>query len=278
MIILSACKQKDITPSWLIINPFVLTTNESTQGANSHHITDAWLYMDGQNLGVFELPCKIPVLAEGKHTFIILPGIKVNGIQKTRNPYPFYQPFEIDEVLIKNDTTVLNPTTAYKSSVQFSYIEDFEEAGFSLIKGPNSDTNLIFISKTDYPEIVKYGEKCGGVFLSVTDSSYSAQTKSILKLPRGEDVYLEIDYKSTNSMVTGVIAQNSGGTNQHTPLVTLLPETAGTDVWRKIYINLKDDVSYEVNATSFEFYLLAILDNKSLAGYIYLDNIKVVHY
>jgi hypothetical protein len=278
MILLSACKQEDLTPAWLKINNFTISTNESTQGANSHNITDAWLYVDGKNLGVYELPCIIPVLEEGEHTLSILPGIKVNGIQETRSPYPFYQTFEVLVDFSKNDTVILNPTTAYKTSVQFPFLEDFEGAGFDIIKGPNSDTNIVFISKAEQPDIVKYGDKCGGVFLSLTDSSYSGKTQSLLNLPRGQDVYLEIDYMCTNSMATGVIAQNSGGTNEHTPLVILNPSEDGEAVWKKIYINLKDDVSFETNATSYEFYLLSILDENSASGYIYLDNVKVVHY
>ena len=69
--ILSGCKQDDITPSWLQIDYIGLTTNVVTEGENSHGITDAWVYMDGVALGVFELPARIPVLAEGTHEFQI---------------------------------------------------------------------------------------------------------------------------------------------------------------------------------------------------------------
>ena len=55
---LFGCKQDDITPSWLAIDQFTLTTNPDLQGSNSHGITDAWIFMDGRALGVFELPCK----------------------------------------------------------------------------------------------------------------------------------------------------------------------------------------------------------------------------
>ena len=93
--------------------------------------------MDGEALGVHELPCVIPVLSEGTHQFIIFPGIKNNGISSTRMRYPFYKTFDITAALTKNDTTEFSPVTYYKDNVTFAFMEDFEDAGISLIKGAN---------------------------------------------------------------------------------------------------------------------------------------------
>ena len=61
------------------------------------NITDAWVTMDGINLGVFELPAQIPILDEGEHNFRISPGIKENGMSATRMIYPFYEIHESSE-------------------------------------------------------------------------------------------------------------------------------------------------------------------------------------
>lgn len=277
--LLVGCGKEDLTPSFLKINAFELITNEPTQGSNSHGITDAWIFMDGEALGVHELPCVIPVLAEGTHQFIIFPGIKNNGISSTRTRYPFYKTFDITADLTKNDTTEFSPVTYYKDNVTFAFMEDFEDAGISLIKGPTSDTNMIFVDRADYPEIVIYGDQCGGLFLNAEDSIYTGSTQSFMNLPKGEQIFLEIDYRNNNSLAMGVIATfYDGTTDEHTPLVIMNPQDEGQEEWKKIYIELSEDVGVEINATTFEFYFLAMLDaDKSLAK-IYIDNIKVVHF
>lgn len=273
------CSKEDLTPSYIKLNAFELITNEATQGSNSHAITDAWIYMDGVALGVHELPCVIPVLDEGSHDFIIFAGIKNNGISGTRARYPFYKTYEVSANLVKNDTVEFSPVTYYKDNVTFPFLEDFEDAGISLIKGPTSDTNMVFIDKADFPEIVIYGNKCGGLFLTAEDSIYTGSSQSYLDLPKGEQIYLEIDYRNNNSLAMGVIATfYDGTTDEHTPLIIMNPQTDGTEEWRKIYIEITEDVGVEINATSFEFYFLGVLDLDNALAKIYIDNIKVVHF
>lgn len=276
--ILMSCRKTDTTPSWVIINDFVLTTDEPTEGVNSHDITDAWVYMDNQALGVFELPCKIPVLAEGTHDFIIYPGIKQNGISATRVKYPFYERFDVKLALVKNQEVVVTPTTSYKSDVQLQLLEDFEDLGVDFYKEPISDTDMVVISASSYPDIVKYGSKCGAVYLTQTDTVYKGATNTNMNLPGGgAEVYVEIDYMNTNSMLLSVIAENSGGSNE-APLVQMNPQDAAEMEWKKIYISLKENVSYEIYATSFEISLASVLDEGNSSGVVYLDNIKVLRF
>ena len=56
------------------------------------------------------------------------------------------------------------------------------------------------------------------------------------------------------------------------------PQTTGEEVWKKIYIDLSEDVSFEVGASSYEIYFLSYLDPDKTLGTIYIDNIKVVHF
>ncbi len=273
------CKQEDITPSWLKINEFELITNETSQGPNSHAITDVWVFIDGQALGVFELPAKLPVLDEGEHDFVIFPGIKNNGISATKIRYPFYKTFDITETLVKNDTLELFPVTSYKENVEVAYLEDFEDAGISLLKGPSSDTDIVFVNKDDFPELVVYGDKCGRIQLGNMDSLYTGITNDMMNLPKAQDVALEIDYRNNNSLAMGVLARfPDGSTNQHNPLVIMNPQERGKEVWKKIYIDLKEDISFEITATDFEIYFLGVLDEGNPDADIYIDNIKVVHF
>lgn len=275
----SACKKDDITPSWLKIDEISLYTDVSTEGENTHNITDAWIYMDGQSLGVFELPCKIPIIAEGTHDFIIYAGIQQNGISAERMKYPLYLPWESEIVLVKNDTVEVAPEVSYKSGLTFSLKEDFEDAGIDFNADVLSDTPIVFMNSVDFPDIVQWGDRCGGVFLTPTDTMFKATTALNLNLPGGgSPVFLEMDYMNTNSIAVGIIAENSGGTSDHGLYLLVNKQNAGEEVWKKVYIDLTEDVSFEINATSFEIYFVALLDDSNTSGgFVYLDNIKIVH-
>ena len=147
LLFLSSCKKDDNTPAWLIIDHFDLVTNEVSEGANSHGITDAWVFMDGQALGVFPLPARIPILAEGSHDFVIYAGVKMNGISDTRTKYPFYERHDLTLNLAKNEEFTVNPTITYKSNLQFKMIEDFEDVGVDFTKDLISDTDFVVIDK-----------------------------------------------------------------------------------------------------------------------------------
>jgi hypothetical protein len=275
--LLFSCHE-DTTPAWLQIDAINLTTDVTTQGEASHGIVDAWVYMDSKPLGVFELPCKIPILDEGSHSFVIYAGIKTNGISATRTRYPFYERFDTTLTLVKNETISVNPTVTYKSNASFELKEDFESTGIAFQPDIVSDTPIVFIDKMTYPDIVQWGYRCGGIFLTEADSLFKAATHTYLDLPKGEQVFLEIDYMNSNTIGMGVIAQNSADFVEHTPLVIMNAQSASSMTWKKIYIELTEDVSFETNATSYEIYLLSVLDPENTSAVIYLDNIKIVRY
>lgn len=273
--VFGGCK-KDTTPSWLVINEVDFTTNEATEGVNSHAIEDVWVYMDNQPIGVFDLPAKIPLLAEGEHDFIIYAGIRINGINATRTKYPFYKKFETTLNLTKEQETVIIPSFTYKSNTQFALLEDFEDVGIDFYKDPYSDTNIVNITATQYPTIVKYGNSCGAIYLSEIDSICKIATSANLDLPKVEDVYVEIDYMNSNSLLFSTIRENQAGSIED-PLVIMNPQEGELE-WKKIYIDIKENVSFDANATSYEIVLTSALDNNLSNGVVYLDNIKVLRY
>jgi hypothetical protein len=275
--VLFSCKE-DITPSWLEIPAINLTTDEPVEGANSHGIEDAWVYMDGKPLGVFELPCKIPILAEGEHAFIIYAGIKDNGISATRVKYPFYNRVEMSLTLVKGETISITPTVTYKNNLEFVLIEDFEAPGMYFENSLISQTDMVFLTESEAPDIVQYGFRCGAIYLNETDSVYKGQTSKFMDLPKNEDVYLEFDVMNNNTLVASTIAQNSSDYVEHVPLAGVNPQQTESMVWKKLYVPLIENVSWEIYATSYEIYLLSILDAANTSASIYLDNIKVICY
>jgi hypothetical protein len=53
-------------PTWTWAD--VSLNTSASEGSASHKITDAWVYVDDQLVGVWEVPSKIPALEAGEHT------------------------------------------------------------------------------------------------------------------------------------------------------------------------------------------------------------------
>jgi hypothetical protein len=75
---MAGCKDNpEQIPVYLDIQPFKI--NETGPG-KWQNITEAWLYVNGEFLGAYSLPAKVPVLAEGNTEIWVYPGVKENGI------------------------------------------------------------------------------------------------------------------------------------------------------------------------------------------------------
>jgi hypothetical protein len=158
-LLLSSCElynPAEPIPAYIHIQKFNVTTDISTQGSNSHKITDAWVYVDDQIIGCFELPATIPIIAEGNHKVKLSPGIKMNGISADRAQYPFYTRYEQDVDFQKGTTITLSPTVTYNSIADFSFMQDFETAGTTISTTSFSDTIIKYVTSPD-PNVFETG-------------------------------------------------------------------------------------------------------------------------
>ena len=83
---ISSCRlidQPEKIPSFIHIEDIVFSISNSLEGSQSEKITDAWVYVDGNLEGVYELPATLPLHYEGNHNVTIYPGIKKMGFQLT---------------------------------------------------------------------------------------------------------------------------------------------------------------------------------------------------
>lgn len=272
--LLSSCVKNNPDPSWLEVKEWNLLDNISvTEGELTHNFTDAWVYVDDKIIGVFEVPFKIPLLLEGNVNIKIYPAVRNNGISATKKIYPFVEVYEINSTLVKNQVLTLIPVTKYKEFTQF-WIADFEDANDKIEDDINSQVQLF---TNNDPTILEWGNYYGQVNLTTNDSLWIAYTEMDLALPKGEEVYLEIDYYNTNSVVTGVLAISPSGVKNN-PNIQLNAQDPATVKWKKIYIDLKEIVSSSTGAVNFRQSFQAILDEGDSEGTIIFDNIKVVHF
>ncbi len=276
-LVLSACK-KDSTASWLKIDSVNLTTNLVVEGENSHAINYVWIYMDNQSLGIFEVPCEIPILAEGEHDFIFFAGIKKDGIFDQGHSiyrYPFYDKIDEKLTLVKEQTLNYTPNFKYKNGVSFVGKEDFEDTGIILQNDPNEDTTQIhIISKANYPNIIKYGNNCGRLIVSNIDTIAQVFTDIGLSLPKGE-IFMEIDYMNDNTFAQGSI------TNVEIldPYLLMAAQDKATMKWKKMYIDIGAQTNYlSYTPSSYNYYFTANIDDGNSVGTIYIDNIKILYF
>ena len=281
---LTSCIKNNPDPSWIYIEKWQLIENPDLigiAGVPTHNITNAWVYVNGETIGVFELPVKIPVLISGSAKIQITPAILNNGISATKKIYPFLEPFILQTELIQNETLVINPTTQYFSSVKFN-IENFEGASYVVTEGPSS---TVIANTSNDPLILdpSINElKFLRLDLSTSNDRWIASTEFNLSsinmpLPKGKEVYLELDYYNTNQVTSGLIGISS--TNQtNNPNVRLNPQNDNEVRWKKIYIDLGEVVSGMTTADYYEFSFDALLDDGASSGFICLDNIKAVYF
>ena len=172
-LVFSACTKNNPDPSWLEINAWDLQANAASvnpTGELTSSINDAWVYVDNELIGVFEVPCRIPILKSGTFDVKIFPTVLNNGISATKKIYPFLEPYETSITLVENETSTVSPTTRYYSTLKF-WIEDFEDLGNQIEDDPTSLTSMVGVN--DPIMIATNGTKIGRVSLNTTDSTSS---------------------------------------------------------------------------------------------------------
>ncbi len=282
LLIVSSCGKNNPDPSWIEVGAWTLEENPNAvipAGELSQNISEVFLYINDDIMGVFEVPFKIPVLVEGPVNIKIFPAIKNNGISATKKIYPFLDIYEVNETLVKNQTLSISPKTRYKSNVKF-IIEDFEDAAIKIENDPNSAT--VYTVGND-PEFKKWfnGNFYGQVNLNAEDSTWIAYTNFAsvngANLPRATEVYLEIDFLNTAPLVTGLLAISPNGVkpNQN---IQLNPLKDGEMKWRKIYIDLRELINASDPQAYFEHTFQSILPEDASSAFILIDNIKIVHF
>ena len=180
--IISCKKDNNTIPAYIRIDD--ITLNETNTNSK---ITDAWVYVDDELQGVYELPALFPVLKNGKHNLRVKAGIKDNGIASTRITYPFYKSFIIEEQeFTQRSTLYITPKVKYLENINLDEnLEDFDGNGLNL------ETDSIFSIDNINPIDGSYGV----MMLSDSILSTEVTTDKLEDLPQeGNPIYLEQIY------------------------------------------------------------------------------------
>ncbi|MCS6991683.1 MAG: hypothetical protein NZL95_07465 [Chitinophagales bacterium] len=235
------------------------------QGSASQRITDVWLYDATDFIGAFELPRTIPILRSGATQLFLHAGIWDNGIAEVRVPYPFYHPDTLNVDLVPGEVVTVQPTFGYRSATRFHFIEDFE-AG-NLFAHAGGDTSAIRQSQHVFE-----GNYSAAVYLDSAAHAYEGRSPAY-ELPKGEPVYLELNYKCDHPFQVGLLATKQG-INTYYYKWNINPKA----YWNKIYLNMGRDVN-DLQGDRYHILLRAVLDTTAYRrAAIYLDNIKLVSF
>jgi hypothetical protein len=270
--IISACHKDSPEPVYLQINPFTLTTDKTTQGANSSRITDVWVYVNQQPLGAYSLPCKIPVIANGKQQVLLSPGILKDASLIKRTTYSFYTS-QIDTIdFEKGKTYTINPSVTYNSGLNFIYKENFE-LGSSLNKRMGDTSILRTNDATNITE--NYLDNyVGKITLDAQHDTMQAISNTLLPISTlSNKAFIELDYKCDYQFTVGLLVTSPSSVFEYWHL-TLKPKST----WNKAYLDITDEVNRSETGSKFQLMITAGSTKGDLTSTqnIYLDNLKII--
>ena len=274
--VLSGC---DVQPAaevaYLEVNALSVSTT-ADQGTSSSKLNTLWVEQNGQQLGAFIPPCRIPLLAGNGQEIRLIPGISINGSYNQRNQYEMLNAKSFNWDLEAFSTRTLGnsgSTFSYNPTYTLRVIEDFDGVGLNFSRAVQSDTTIIIVGDEEgaFQFIGESPNKSGKVVM-LPASRAEFRTPEAFELPQqGANVWLEVNYKTDVPLTFGVIANETLQSIQ-APVVTLF----ANEDWNKVYLNLVTEVSGYPGAGDFNLFFGAINNTEDTAN-IFIDNIKLLY-
>jgi len=299
LVVFASCRKfegSQTIPAYIHIESIVVDslTDYFTYGATTSKITDAWVYVDDDPIGCFELPATFPVLKHGPHKVTVYGGIMSNGIAAARAPYPFYKPQIYASLNLVEDSIInLQPVLNYYpigGGVEKGWMEDFETAN-TLLPVAGSDTSIIRINGSEawHSSNSFYS---GKIVLPPDSLDFTVATADEYSFHTGYLQYcmVEMDYNCNDAFFVGVMYYKNYQLVKH-PLLRIQPTDTVNDMpqrWNKIYVNIGPIMNENVTASYFKIYFTSDLSVAPVYGepdyvqankqrYYYFDNLKLFY-
>jgi hypothetical protein len=262
----TSCVKENAVPSYIHIPSFSLNV-KGGEGTSAQKITDAWVYVDGQINGVFQIPVTLPIVEVGQHEISIIAGIRNNGTKSNAVIYPFFNTFTLNMDLKAGKVDTLRPVTSYIPNTQYKILEDFE-TGNTLRIDRDGNTALRFIAIDN-----GFEGKCGQIVL--TKAQPKMEKASVAKADlssTAENIYLEMHYKTETELSVGIVGSDmSNPSGIALYKITLFPSKE----WNKTYINLTNE-SKDLRMKDFQLVFRSLLPDSLNSATILIDNLKLI--
>lgn len=270
-------------PSYVKFDGFEMVDNpditpSQTEDMLTSDVRDVWLYVDNIFIGAYPLPCSIPVLKEGKHKIDLRPGVIYNGMNNTREAYPFYTTVidTLDLVPGKEVEVTRNEIMYDSDKMTIPFLESFEDPyiGFQQADFTNDNPEkMIVISSNDS---VRYGASCGAIYYDVNGKNKYISVDSI-HCTNTNGVVLELDYHCNVPFEVGIYGKSgSSSTDSYVSAVRITPNHSKG--WQKMYVILGKVWGQLGYPSDFRFYLELINQNGISGAYVHIDNVKLIHF
>lgn len=262
------CDKAEQIPTYLNIQPFSV---QAPGGTPAQKITEGWLYVNTEFLGAYTLPASVPVLAQGDAEILVFPGVKENGIAETPNIYPFLLRHAQTSSFSPNGTINVNPVTQYSDDAILPW--SAEESSFESSAVPLYP-NTNFTIAVDTPLF----NRSVLIPLDTSKIVVEVRTENIVLPNTGCcQLWLELNYKNDVNFLLSIF----GETGQYVqPVYTFNIKKN----WNKIYLNLTNIITQNPKENRYQLVFRAFLpvdsNNKPTqkTGYVWLDNIRLVHF
>lgn len=265
------------TPSFIHVKDVSVETDSSEEGTDSHDIRYAWVYVDDQLQGVYELPARVYTPKSGERNIKVRAGILKNGRIEEKVPYPFYRIHSEDRELVQDSSIVSTPSFTYYDQQDVKiWHENFDDPNAQeVLARPSSDTTL---DLTQDPNETYEGPGSGKITLTPQKDDFLGASDAAFPFQKGGEVYLELDYRTSDTLQVGLLAEYPGKTIKRS-LLNLTPTRRrnGSLYWNKIYVQLSPIVGEEPNASSYEVFLQSKLRDNVAEAEILIDNFKVLY-
>ncbi|RYD52699.1 MAG: hypothetical protein EOP52_00690 [Sphingobacteriales bacterium] len=252
-------------PTYIQVDSFqFFNTRADSTGGTTHKIRSVFVTYRGQNVGGFDLPAKIPVLASGTGELILSPGVDNTGLFSYQLQYPHYKSFITNLTAAPGQTTTVAPQTGYMPATRFSYLETFENSNdFVTLSGSS-------VSNTTTPGEVLDGNRSGVFSASGTTPTTVVMSRTFNYLAANSDGFLELDYQGNAFLSIGVIADNQSQPNY---FFTLSPSPERN----KIYVSLESAIAKLGNSASGLRILFQVYtQDGQTSGKVVVDNVKIL--
>jgi hypothetical protein len=247
-------------------------------GTDSNYIPDVWATSGSANLGAFEMPVDIPILASGNVPIAISAGIWDNGIVSVPTEYPFYAP---DTFTIYNAQPGhiyhRHPVYMYITGTQVALNVDFESGNpfDSVTTWSNPQNGNVF-----------QGAASGAIIIPQADSSFRVNQRIPMQInTNGRQAYIEINYKITNpnslmevGITNSTYSPSNGGFINQTDYSYVYLAGNGAQ-WRKAYLNFNTAVgTNSISPNNYFQVYITVYHDAIQQDTVFFDNLKFLYF
>lgn len=269
VLLLIACKKDGAVPAYLQIRTPVV---KDVGGQEiSSKITDLWVFVNDQPVGVWEPNRRVPAIAEGGADIKIVAGVRRNGIVDDRVQYPFYATWQHQAFLTAGEAVTLDPEFRYFDGLDY-WLADFNTG----LRFDTLDCTASLVLMPTDSTLTGQGAQFGRILLDEDHAMYRGVTGGDPFTGIGSRAYLELDYRGDTRLLIGV-RYTRLGVQYEVPYVyaRATKVSEGNMPWNKIYVDLAEPWAI-AGASDLRFYIKAELENGATTGVVDVDNIKLV--